>query len=435
MLGLLVLLAWSPAMPLAAAGQPGLCCRSAACAVPGTWKQMFACDTDTWTSHMQRPPWEWYLTAKTTQGDVIPLQCEGGLKSFSPCGSQTDCPGGDCVLVKMSAKQYLDRRLSCCRHCSWDMRFPVGAPIQVTAGNITLEPQELAIIAKYLDCNTFKAEFDAIDTLDITTGYISLEEWTKNFLSKTPQRQMIKNGMLSSPATFQAADLNKDNMLTFEEFVVFRHFWTPILLSNTAPARASNIRNADGPLGGAYYDASTVSVWVTTANNLMLRLYITNSWSSAKTREPREGEETNYRKMLDMDGEFSRALSLLFLSPSCLLVGCICSLRVHGISIAQAFALHCKCKTSPLRCKTSSWTLYTSKRGKSQKKIAINTKKPQKKLSLTKQSPKRKLSLPNLKSLKRKTRKSGLNLNCARHEFFVGEEADWDLLEDSELIM
>ena len=160
MLGLLVLLAWSPAMPLAAAGQPGLCCRSAACAVPGTWKQMFACDTDTWTSHMQRPPWEWYLTAKTTQGDVVPLQCEGGLKSFSPCGSQTDCPGGDCVLVKMSAKQYLDRRLSCCRHCSWDMRFPVGAPIQVTAGNITLEPQELAIIAKYLDCNTFKAEFE-----------------------------------------------------------------------------------------------------------------------------------------------------------------------------------------------------------------------------------------------------------------------------------
>jgi hypothetical protein len=106
---------------------------------------------------------------------------------------------------------------------------------------------------------------------------------------------------------------------------------------------------------------------------------------------------------------------------------------VHGISIAQAFALHCKCKTSPLRCKTSSWTLYTSKRGKYQKKIAINTKKPQKKLSLTKQSPKRKLSLPNLKSLKRKTRKSGLNLNYARHEFFVGEEADWDLLEDSEL--
>ena len=316
MRGLHVLLAWAWvwALPLAAVadGQPGLCCRGSTCALPGTWQQMFTCDAGVWEDHMQRPPWEWYLTARAVQDNVVHQQCEGGANAYKPCGSQPDCeppgrPAGVCALVRMSARQYLDSQMSCCRHCAWNMQFPAGAPIQVTAGNITREPQELAVIAKYLDCNTFRDEFNAIDTLNSVqgaTGYISLEEWTANFLSKTPQRQMVAEGMLSGSATFEAADLNKDGMLAFEEFVVFRHFWTPILLSNTAPAKGSSTPNADGPLGGAYYDASTVSVWVTTANNLMMRLYIANGWSSAKTREPREGEEINYRRMLDMDGRF-----------------------------------------------------------------------------------------------------------------------------------
>jgi hypothetical protein len=37
--------------------------------------------------------------------------------------------------------------------------------------------------------------------------------------------------------------------------------------------RVSNaqVKLADGPLGGFFYDNSTVSVWVTTANNILMR--------------------------------------------------------------------------------------------------------------------------------------------------------------------
>ena len=197
------------------------------------------------------------------------------------------------------------------------MQFPVGAPIQVTAGNITQEPQELAVIAKYLDCNTFPAEFAALDNLnsDGSAGYVSAEEFIANFLSKTPQRQMVKESMLDGVPFFEMADFNKDGMLGYEEYVVLRHFWTPILLSNTAPSKSGNKPNAEGPLGGAYFEAATVSVWVTTANNLMLRLYITNAWSSAATREPREGEELDYKRTLDIDGRF-------LISPRAFLVQC-----------------------------------------------------------------------------------------------------------------
>ena len=109
-------------------------------------------------------------------------------------------------------------------------------------------------------------------------------------------------GLLDPSFVQQATDLNKDGLVSYEEYIVLRHFWTPVLISNSGPAPLAGGSVASGPLGGLFWDKEMVSVWVTTANNILLRLYITNNWDSAATREPLPGEETDFSQNSDLDG-------------------------------------------------------------------------------------------------------------------------------------
>uniref|UniRef100_A0A7S0HCK3 Calmodulin n=1 Tax=Hanusia phi TaxID=3032 RepID=A0A7S0HCK3_9CRYP len=185
------------------------------------------------------------------------------------------------------------------------MQYPIGDPILATSGPLLNETSELGIIHKYMDCNTFPDEFRLLDTSNAghPAGYLSLGEFEENFLSQIPNKQMIAANFLNASVMFCIADLNRDGLLSYEEFVILRHFWTPFLLSSTAPAPIDNENTlAKGPLGGVFVDNSTVSVWVVTANNLLLRLYIANGWSSARTRQPQPGEELFYQQNADLDG-------------------------------------------------------------------------------------------------------------------------------------
>ena len=188
--------------------------------------------------------------------------------------------------------------MSCCRHCVWSMKFPMGHPIQVTAGPLLNETSELADIP-YLNCNNFQIYFGELDTNN--DQFLTRKEFEK-FLLQSPQRQMIEMHMLDPESMWWTVDLNKDQHVSFQEYVVMRHYWTPIILSDSAPAQRNGEPNANGALGGFYYDNSTISVWVTTANNLMSRLYIANSWDSAGVREPRKSEEKEHRRLRDLDG-------------------------------------------------------------------------------------------------------------------------------------
>ena len=92
-------------------------------------------------------------------------------------------------------------------------------------------------------------------------------------------------------------DFNKDGVVSPEEFIVLRHFITPMLLSDTGPAQDGEQYLADGPLGGLFYDKTAISVWVTTSNNILMRLYLANRWPAAKTREPRALEEKELKRV------------------------------------------------------------------------------------------------------------------------------------------
>jgi len=200
-------------------------------------------------------------------------------------------------MPQISASKYVEDFMSCCKFCSWSMLFPAAAPIQVTKAPMH-KSNALKEIVDTLDCSLFKGEFDELDVDG--DGYLSEQQFGRWF-EKTPMRQMVEQQMLNTEFTFWTVDLNKDRVISFQEYIVLRHFWTPVLLSNTAPGVKTGTL-ADGPLGGLFMDDATVSVWVTTANNILLNLYLNNSWPAAKTREPRSNEELELKRLSDLDG-------------------------------------------------------------------------------------------------------------------------------------
>jgi len=251
---------------------------------------------------MPHPPWEWYKLTNASGAQKI---CSGGSKEWHACVADSECPGGTCSIVPLPADKYVHEYMSCCMQCVWNLQYPIGDPIQVTSGPLLNETSELGVIPKYLNCSVFPDEFRQLDSSSAghPAGYLSMSELEQGFFSQIPNKQMIDANFLNASVMFAIADLNKDGLLSYEEYVILRHFWTPFLLSSTAPAPIDNENTlAMGPLGGVFVDNSTVSVWVVTANNLLLRLYIANGWSSARTRQPQPGEELFYQQNADLDG-------------------------------------------------------------------------------------------------------------------------------------
>ena len=205
---------------------------------------------------------------------------------------------GTCTQKVLAPKSVVNQYMACCRYCVWDMQFPMGAPIQVAPGPVGNSTNELYMIPT-LDCTTFPAEWASLDVN--ADGYLSSNEFSKFYIN-LPNRQLVAMGLLDPSFVQQATDLNKDGLVSYEEYIVLRHFWTPVLISNSGPAPLAGGSVASGPLGGLFWDKEMVSVWVTTANNILLRLYITNNWDSAATREPLPGEETDFSQNSDLDG-------------------------------------------------------------------------------------------------------------------------------------
>jgi len=274
------------------------CCTGAACPTPTVWSDMFSCNAAHWASHMARIPSEWHLVNNV--GASVTKQCISGSNKFKACTTDADCANvaGACRMPKMSAREYMDKYMQCCRHCAWDMKFPVSAPIQVTAGPLANETSELANIPM-LDCGNFNSYFNALDTT--SDGFLSKVEFDI-MMTQSPQKEMVAMKLLDKDSVFWVVDVNKDKFVSLQEYLVFRHFWTPTLISNSAPRQPTGKPLAMEQYGGFYLDNATNSVWVTSANNLMLRLYLANRWNSAETREPRKGEETQHMRLRDLDG-------------------------------------------------------------------------------------------------------------------------------------
>jgi hypothetical protein len=74
---------------------------------------------------------QWYSI--DNPGTTVTKVCAGGAKKFSTCTSDADCGSvpNACRMPETSSKKYMQDRMICCRQCVWDMKFPVGAPIQV----------------------------------------------------------------------------------------------------------------------------------------------------------------------------------------------------------------------------------------------------------------------------------------------------------------
>jgi len=218
--------------------------------------------------------------------------------------------------------EYLEEKLPCCRHCGWSLGYPIAVP-EIMA----ISPDQALCASRtsagqlsqcYLDCTKWGGD---MQILDITAdGYLNLTEFSRyvtEYKVAPPQLYTLYTGgglsydaevsRLDASLAFQQVDLDKDGRVSLDEWLVFRHFIGPILVSKAGPSRSPSDGRplADGPLGGLFFDQTLADVWATNQVNIMLDYYLTNranGFVSSVARPPVAYERKLVMQTIDVDG-------------------------------------------------------------------------------------------------------------------------------------
>eukprot|EP00961_Rhodomonas_salina_P286209 3867293-Rhodomonas_salina.1 len=79
------------------------------------------------------------------------------------------------------------------------------------------------------------------------------------------------NKYLVDAGRLSKADLNLDEQVSKEEWYVLRHFWAPVHLAGAGPLPTSEaIAMKDGPLGGLFWDANLIELFMVSVVNILL---------------------------------------------------------------------------------------------------------------------------------------------------------------------
>jgi hypothetical protein len=223
----------------------------------------------------------------------------------------------------ISAMEYVANYMPCCTHCAWSLGYPKALPIvfAISPSQDTCASQSATsgtLSTCYLDCTVWSSDFSMLD-LD-KNGQLSSSEFNNyvtNALYAPPQLYYLYTGgrqtysagdsKLSSQFVLYTTDMNKDGMISPKEWLVFRHFIGPILVTRSGPSLSSSDGQslASGPLGGLFIDTSLNEVWQSKVIFMLLDYYVSHSslgFKSLNLREPKASEKLSVFQQTDLDG-------------------------------------------------------------------------------------------------------------------------------------
>ncbi|EKX44221.1 hypothetical protein GUITHDRAFT_163588 [Guillardia theta CCMP2712] len=264
---------------------------------------------------------------------------------------------------------YIKEYAPCCRHCVWSLGYPLAVPLVIVISpNQDLCAAEVSKFSLcYLDCTKWAGDLSVLDTDG--NGRLSYQEFLPYFtdylVAPSQNYQLYTGGRMTFDVQFSRLnpfyvfafiDFNNDFMVSMQEWDIFRHFWTPVLVSGAGPSLVpSDGRSlAQGPFGGFFMDEALYAIWSTNAINLMLEYYVNHrkqGFRSYDVREPESVEKMSSMSSRDLDGsgrvsmeehyfyhfsdkngdgvlspeEFYSSLYRTDCKPLCPVVGCNCS--------------------------------------------------------------------------------------------------------------
>eukprot|EP00286_Rhodomonas_abbreviata_P022102 CAMPEP_0181315640 /NCGR_PEP_ID=MMETSP1101-20121128/15483_1 /TAXON_ID=46948 /ORGANISM="Rhodomonas abbreviata, Strain Caron Lab Isolate" /LENGTH=955 /DNA_ID=CAMNT_0023422861 /DNA_START=290 /DNA_END=3157 /DNA_ORIENTATION=+ len=221
----------------------------------------------------------------------------------------------------MTPIQYIREIKPDCRHCVWSLGYPLAIP-----NLMAISPQQSQCDALstdgfslcYLDCTKWDGDFDILDKdRDSDLNETEFVSFYVDSSVAPPQNYKLftGGGLTENPAlsrldprvAFTSIDLNKNGIVSRDEWRVFRHYWSPALVSRAGPGKVPEDGRplADGPLGGFFIDRYFMQIWFKNMVNIMLEYYIAHSdegFRMIDVREPVSMEKLNILRDMDLDG-------------------------------------------------------------------------------------------------------------------------------------
>jgi hypothetical protein len=222
----------------------------------------------------------------------------------------------------ISAMEYISDYMPCCTQCVWSLGYPKALPIvfAISPSQDTCASQSATgtLSTCYLDCTVWASDFKVLDSNgDSKLSSVEFNNYIANALYAPPQLYYLYTGgrqtyraedsKLNNRFVLRTTDLNKDGVVSTNEWLVFRHFVGPILVTRSGPTMApSDGRSlADGPLGGLFIDQNLNEVWQTKVIFMLLAYYVDHSslgYKSLNLREPKASEKLSVFQQMDLDG-------------------------------------------------------------------------------------------------------------------------------------
>ena len=168
---------------------------SVTCPIPLTPQEAFQCSSSAANELKFTAPSRWYL--------LTPGAVESTLTAKYPMS-------------------WINTDARCCRHCVWSTGYPRIDPL-VLASDRTQTNSSM-----HMDCNQFLLDFTALDVSG--DARLSFEEM-EPYLSIGVNSFLVKQQRLNTATAFRLSDFNRDGYVNKEEFLVLRHFWAPVHLS------------------------------------------------------------------------------------------------------------------------------------------------------------------------------------------------------------
>jgi len=241
---------------------------------------------------------------------ACPAGASDALKYTAPAQWYTLSAAGGGSPPAAYASGWLRERAPCCRHCVWGLGYPAIDPI------VLVSDRTATNASFYLDCAAFDIEFGALDRN--ANAVLDANELMP-FLRTGFNQLLGATGKLSEAQVFVQADLDKNDVLSREEWLVLRHFWAPVLASQAGPLQRGDQALADGPLGGLFWDQNVIEIFMTNAVNTMLEQVLQSKkwacgcmpgdlcpadcpWQSGYLRESSKKEGSLVLRSFDLDG-------------------------------------------------------------------------------------------------------------------------------------
>mmetsp|Transcript_61716 Transcript_61716/g.145399 ORF Transcript_61716/g.145399 Transcript_61716/m.145399 type:complete len:1022 (+) Transcript_61716:124-3189(+) len=221
---------------------------------------------------------------------------------------------------ELTAIEYIEQIKPCCRHCVWSVGYPLAIPALMAISPkqdtcaLTTDGYSLC----YLDCTKWDGDFGLLDTnSDSMLNSTEMRMYFADSQKAPAQNYKLYTGgalqynsdlsRLEPNVVFSSVDLNQDMMISPDEWRVFRHFWSPTLVSRAGPGKVPEDGRplADGPLGGFFIDRYFMQIWFKNMVNMMLEYYIGNlerGFRMIDVREPVENEKLQILRQMDLDG-------------------------------------------------------------------------------------------------------------------------------------